>query len=95
MRAHIELISSQDLTKKKNEKDYNPEMEICDPHNLNGIETGVGQKHYLTSVVSPWKVFGIVLWRITEGLMSTSWFKLRFGLTEQPLTGFVCVPILP
>lgn len=30
-------------------------MEICDPHNLNGIETGVRQKHYLTSVVSPLK----------------------------------------
>lgn len=56
-------------------------MEICDAHNLNGIETGVGQKHYLP-FGSAKKVFGIVLWRITEGLMSTSWFKLQFGLTD-------------
>lgn len=29
------------------------EMKIRDPHNLNGIETGVNSKHYLTSLDSP------------------------------------------
>lgn len=41
----IELISLEDLK--------NQEMEICDPHNLNGIETGVNPKHYLTQFEPP------------------------------------------